>query len=107
MGKAVGIDLGTTNSVVSIIEGGEPTVLPNAEGSRLTASAVGFNKNGERLVGASAKRQAVISPDRTVLSIKRKMGTTDKVNIDGKAYTPEEISAMILQKLKTDAEAYL
>jgi molecular chaperone DnaK len=107
MGKAVGIDLGTTNSVVSIIEGGEPTVIPNAEGSRLTPSAVGFNKNGERLVGASAKRQAVISPDRTVISIKRKMGTSDKVSIDGKGYTPEEISAMILQKLKTDAEAYL
>jgi len=107
MGKAVGIDLGTTNSVVSIIEGGEPTVIPNAEGSRLTSSAVGFNKNGERLVGASAKRQAVISPDRTVMSIKRKMGTSDKVSIDGKPYTPEEISAMILQKLKTDAEAYL
>jgi len=107
MGKAVGIDLGTTNSVVSIIEGGEPTVIPNAEGSRLTPSAVGFNKSGERLVGASAKRQAVISPDRTVISIKRKMGTTDKVSIDGKGYTPEEISAMILQKLKTDAEAYL
>jgi len=107
MGKAVGIDLGTTNSVVSIIEGGEPTVIPNAEGSRLTPSAVGFNKTGERLVGASAKRQAVISPDRTVISIKRKMGTSDKVSIDGKGYTPEEISAMILQKLKTDAEAYL
>jgi len=107
MGKAVGIDLGTTNSVVSIIEGGEPTVIPNAEGSRLTPSAVGFNKNGERLVGASAKRQAVISPDRTVISIKRKMGTADKVSIDGKSYTPEEISAMIIQKLKTDAEAYL
>ncbi len=107
MGKAVGIDLGTTNSVVSIIEGGEPTVIPNAEGSRLTPSAVGFNKNGERLVGASAKRQAVISPDRTVISIKRKMGTSDKVSIDGKGYSPEEISAMILQKLKSDAEAYL
>ena len=103
MGKAVGIDLGTTNSVVSIIEGGEPTVIPNAEGSRLTPSAVGFNKSGERLVGASAKRQAVISPDRTVISIKRKMGTADKVSIDGKGCTPEEISAMILQKLKTDA----
>jgi molecular chaperone DnaK len=107
MGKAVGIDLGTTNSVVSIIEGGEPTVIPNAEGSRLTPSAVGFNKTGERLVGASAKRQAVISPERTVISIKRKMGTSDKVSIDGKSYTPEEISAMIIQKLKTDAEAYL
>jgi len=107
MGKAVGIDLGTTNSVVAVIEGGEPTVIPNAEGSRLTPSVVGFNKNGERLVGSSAKRQAIISPDRTIISIKRKMGTADKVTIDGKAYTPEEISAMILQKLKTDAEAYL
>ena len=107
MGKAVGIDLGTTNSVVSVIEGGEPTVIPNAEGSRLTASVVGFNKSGERLVGSSAKRQAIISPDRTIISIKRKMGTSDKVSIDGKSYTPEEISAMILQKLKTDAESYL
>ncbi len=107
MGKAVGIDLGTTNSVVSIIEGGEPTVIANSEGSRLTPSVAGFNKNGERLVGASAKRQAIISPERTVISIKRKMGTTDKVSIDGKAYTPEEISAMILQKLKADAESYL
>jgi molecular chaperone DnaK len=107
MGKAVGIDLGTTNSVVAVIEGGEPTVIPNAEGSRLTPSVVGFNKNGERLVGSSAKRQAVISPDRTVISIKRRMGTSEKVTIEGKAYTPEEISAMILQKLKTDAEAYL
>ncbi len=107
MGKAVGIDLGTTNSVVSIIEGGEPTVLPNAEGSRLTPSVVGFNKNGERLVGANAKRQAVIAPDRTIISIKRKMGGSDKVNIEGKQYSPEEISAMILQKLKQDAEAFL
>jgi molecular chaperone DnaK len=107
MGKAVGIDLGTTNSVVSVIEGGEPTVIANAEGSRLTPSVVGFNKNSERLVGSSAKRQAIISPDRTVISIKRKMGTSDKVNIEGKSYTPEEISAMILQKLKTDAESYL
>ncbi len=107
MGKAVGIDLGTTNSVVAVIEGGEPTVIPNAEGSRLTPSVVGFNKNGERLVGSSAKRQAIISPDRTVISIKRRMGTSEKINIEGKSYTPEEISAMILQKLKTDAEAYL
>ncbi|HLK55662.1 MAG TPA: molecular chaperone DnaK [Chthonomonadaceae bacterium] len=107
MGKAVGIDLGTTNSVVAVIEGGEPTVIPNAEGSRLTPSVVGFNKTGERLVGSSAKRQAIISPDRTIISIKRKMGTNDKVSIDGKPYTPEEISAMVLQKLKTDAEAYL
>jgi molecular chaperone DnaK len=107
MGKAVGIDLGTTNSVVAVMEGGEPTVIPNAEGSRLTPSVVGFNKNGERLVGSSAKRQAIISPDRTIISIKRRMGTSEKVSIDGKSYTPEEISAMVLQKLKTDAEAYL
>ncbi|HZO91692.1 MAG TPA: molecular chaperone DnaK [Chthonomonadaceae bacterium] len=107
MAKAVGIDLGTTNSVVAVIEGGEPTVIPNAEGSRLTPSVVGFNKNGERLVGSSAKRQAIINPDRTIISIKRRMGTSEKVNIDGKNYTPEEISAMILQKLKTDAEAFL
>jgi molecular chaperone DnaK len=107
MGKAVGIDLGTTNSVVAVIEGGEPTVIPNAEGSRLTPSVVGFNKSGERLVGSAAKRQAIISPDRTISSIKRRVGTTDKVNVEGKPYTPEEISAMILQKLKTDAEAYL
>ena len=107
MGKAVGIDLGTTNSVVCVMEGGEPTVIPNAEGSRLTPSVVGFNKTGERLVGSSAKRQAIIAPDRTIISIKRKIGTTDKVNVEGKSYTPEEISAMILQKLKADAEAYL
>ncbi len=107
MGKAVGIDLGTTNSVVSIMEGGEPVVIPNVEGSRTTPSIVGFNKTGERLVGASAKRQAIVSPDRTIISIKRKMGTMDKVSVDGKAYSPEEISAMILQKLKADAEAYL
>ena len=107
MGKAVGIDLGTTNSVVAVIEGGEPTVIANAEGSRLTPSVVGFNKTGERLVGSSAKRQAIISPDRTIISIKRKIGTSDKVNIDGKNYSPEEISAMILQKLKADAESYL
>ena len=107
MGKAVGIDLGTTNSVVAVIEGGEPTVIANAEGSRITPSVVGFNKSGERLVGSSAKRQAIISPDRTIISIKRKIGTGDKVNIDGKNYSPEEISAMILQKLKADAEAYL
>src|SRR5579859_5778970 len=107
MGKAVGIDLGTTNSVVSVMEPDGPAVIPNAEGSRLTPSVVGFNKSGERLVGSSAKRQAIIHPDRTVISIKRKMGTADKVSIDGKSYTPEEISAMILQKLKADAEAYL
>ncbi len=107
MGKAVGIDLGTTNSVVSVIEGGEPTVIANAEGSRLTPSVVGFNKSGERLVGANAKRQAIIHPDRTIISIKRKVGTSEKVTIDSKSYSPEEISAMILQKLKADAEAYL
>src|SRR5580700_6787411 len=95
MGKAVGIDLGTTNSVVSVIEGGEPVVIPNAEGSRLTPSVVGFHKRGERLVGSTAKRQAILSPDRTIISIKRKMGTNDKVTVDGKAYTPEQISAMI------------
>jgi len=107
MAKTVGIDLGTTNSVVAVLEGGEPTVIPNAEGSRLTPSVVGFNKNGERLVGSSAKRQAIVNPERTIISVKRKMGTTEKFSIDGKFYTPEEISAMILQKLKTDAEAYL
>src|SRR5580700_3109605 len=107
MGKAVGIDLGTTNSVVSVMEPDGPVVIPNAEGSRLTPSVVGFNKSGERLVGSSAKRQAIISPDRTIISIKRRMGTNDKVTVDGKSYSPEEISAMILQKLKADAEAYL
>ncbi|MGO8670258.1 MAG: molecular chaperone DnaK [Capsulimonadaceae bacterium] len=107
MGKTVGIDLGTTNSVVAVLEGGEPTVIPNAEGSRTTASVVGFTKTGERLVGSSAKRQAVVNPDRTIMSIKRKMGTSDRVTIDGTHYSPEQISAMILQKLKTDAEAYL
>src|SRR2546421_11962718 len=107
MGKAVGIDLGTTNSVVAVIEAGEPTVIPNSEGSRLTPSVVGFNKNGERLVGTSAKRQAIVNPDRTIISIKRRMGTNDKVVIDDKQYSPEEISAMVLQKLKADAEAYL
>lgn len=107
MSKVVGIDLGTTNSVVAVMEGGEPVVIPNAEGSRLTPSVVGFSKNGERLVGQLAKRQAISNPSRTVVSIKRHMGSDYKVNIDGKAYTPQEISAMILQKLKTDAEAYL
>jgi len=107
MGKTVGIDLGTTNSCVAVLEGGEPTVIANAEGARTTPSVVGFTKTGERLVGSAAKRQAVVNPDRTVISIKRKMGTTDKVTIDGTSYTPEQISAMILQKLKTDAEAYL
>jgi len=107
MAKTVGIDLGTTNSCVAVLEGGEPTVIPNAEGSRTTPSIVGFTKTGERLVGNAAKRQAVVNPDRTVISIKRKMGTNDKVTIDGTSYSPEQISAMILQKLKTDAEAYL
>ena len=107
MSKVIGIDLGTTNSVVAVMEGGEPVVIPNAEGSRLTPSVVGFSKTGERLVGQLAKRQAVSNPDRTVVSIKRHMGSDYKVHIDGKDYTPQEISAMILQKLKTDAEAYL
>jgi molecular chaperone DnaK len=107
MAKTVGIDLGTTNSVVAVLEGGEPTVIANSEGSRLTPSVVGFNKAGERLVGASAKRQAIVNPDRTIISIKRRMGTSDKIAIDDKSYTPEEISAMVLQKLKADAEAYL
>jgi molecular chaperone DnaK len=107
MAKTVGIDLGTTNSVVAVLEGGEPTVIANAEGSRTTPSIVGFSKTGERLVGSSAKRQAVVSPERTIISIKRHMGTNEKVTVDGKSYTPEEISAMILQKLKADAESYL
>lgn len=107
MSKVIGIDLGTTNSVVSVIEGGEPTVITNPEGSRITPSVVGFTKDGQRLVGQLAKRQAVSNPDRTISSIKRHMGESYKVNIDGKAYTPPEISAMILQKLKADAEAYL
>jgi molecular chaperone DnaK len=107
MGKAVGIDLGTTNSVVSIVQGGEPDVLLNAEGSRLTPSIVAFAKSGERLVGDPAKRQAVLNSQRTISSIKRKMGTRDKTSIDGKDYSPEEISAMILSKLKADAETRL
>ena len=107
MAKTVGIDLGTTNSVVAVMEGGEPIVIPNAEGSRITPSVVGFSKTGERLVGVTAKRQAILNPDRTISSIKRHMGTDYRVAIDEKSYTPEEISAMILQKLKTDAEAYL
>lgn len=107
MSKVIGIDLGTTNSVVAVMEGGEPVVIPNAEGSRLTPSVVGFSKTGERLVGELAKRQAISNPHRTVVSIKRHMGSDYKVDIDGKSYTPQEISAMILQKLKTDAEAYL
>ncbi|MBQ7043372.1 MAG: Hsp70 family protein, partial [Clostridia bacterium] len=107
MAKIIGIDLGTTNSCVSVIEGGEPVVIANAEGARTTPSVVGFGKNGERMVGQVAKRQAITNPDRTVSSIKRQMGTDYKVTIDDKKYTPQEISAMILQKLKTDAEAYL
>lgn len=107
MSKVIGIDLGTTNSVVAVMEGGEPTVITNQEGSRLTPSVVGFSKNGERLVGQLAKRQAVSNPDRTISSIKRHMGTNYRVEIDDKKYSPEEISAMILQKLKADAEKYL
>ena len=107
MAKVIGIDLGTTNSVVAVMEGGESVVIANAEGSRLTPSVVGFSKSGERLVGQVAKRQAVSNPDRTISSIKREMGTSHVVTIDDKKYTPQEISAMILQKLKTDAEAYL
>ena len=107
MAKTIGIDLGTTNSCVSVIEGGEPVVIANAEGSRTTPSVVAFSKDGERMVGQVAKRQAITNPERTVSSIKREMGTAYKVNIDGKSYTPQEISAMILQKLKADAEAYL
>ncbi|MDP9224336.1 MAG: molecular chaperone DnaK [Actinomycetota bacterium] len=107
MAKAVGIDLGTTNSVVAVMEGGEPTVIPNAEGARTTPSVVAFSRNGEILVGEVAKRQAITNPDRTIRSIKRDMGTDTKRDIDGKAWTPQEISARILMKLKTDAEAYL
>ncbi len=107
MPKAVGIDLGTTNSVVSVLEAGEPTVIPNAEGARTTPSVVGFSKSGEVLVGEVAKRQAITNPDRTIRSVKRHMGTGWSVNIDGKKYTPQEISARILQKLKRDAESYL
>ena len=107
MAKTIGIDLGTTNSCVAVIEGGEPVVIPNAEGNRTTPSVVAFSKSGERLVGQVAKRQAVTNPNRTVSSIKRQMGTDYKVNIDSKDYTPQEISAMILSKLKADAESYL
>ena len=107
MSKIIGIDLGTTNSCVSVMEGGEAVVIANAEGNRTTPSVVAFSKDGERMVGQVAKRQAITNPDRTIASIKREMGTDFKVNIDGKAYTPQEISAMILQKLKADAEAYL
>ena len=107
MGKIIGIDLGTTNSCVAVFEGSEPIVIPNPEGSRTTPSVVAFSKTGERMVGQVAKRQAITNPDRTVISIKRQMGSAYKTNIDGKAYTPQEISAMILQKLKADAESYL
>ena len=107
MSKVIGIDLGTTNSCVAVMEGGEAVVIPNAEGNRTTPSVVAFSKTGERMVGQVAKRQAITNPDRTISSIKREMGTDHKVTIDGKAYTPQEISAMILQKLKSDAEAYL
>ncbi|MGM9646195.1 MAG: molecular chaperone DnaK [Eubacteriales bacterium] len=107
MSKIIGIDLGTTNSCVAVYEGGEPVVIPNPEGARTTPSVVAFSKNGERMVGQVAKRQAITNPERTVSSIKRKMGSDYKVTIDGKSYTPQEISAMILQKLKADAEAYL
>ena len=107
MPKAVGIDLGTTNSVVSVLEGGEPTVIPNAEGARTTPSIVGFAKSGEVLVGEVAKRQAITNPERTIRSVKRQMGTSWSIDIDGKGYTPQEISARILQKLKRDAEAFL
>ena len=107
MGKIIGIDLGTTNSCVAVIEGGEPVVIANAEGGRTTPSVVGFAKSGERLVGQVAKRQAITNPDKTISSIKRHMGSDYKVTIDDKSYTPQEISAMILQKLKSDAESYL
>ena len=107
MAKIIGIDLGTTNSCVAVFEGGEPIVIPNPEGARTTPSVVAFSKTGERMVGQVAKRQSITNPDRTVMSIKRDMGTSKKVTIDGKSYTPQEISAMILQKLKSDAEAYL
>ena len=107
MAKTIGIDLGTTNSCVAVIEGGEPVVIANAEGARTTPSVVAFSKDGERMVGQVAKRQAITNPDRTISSIKREMGTSYKVSVDGKSYTPQEVSAMVLQKLKADAEAYL
>ena len=107
MAKVIGIDLGTTNSCVAVMEGGEPTVITNQEGARTTPSVVGFAKNGERLVGQLAKRQAVSNPENTIISIKRHMGSDYKVTVEGKSYTPQEISAMILQKIKADAEAYL
>lgn len=107
MAKVIGIDLGTTNSCVAVMEGGDPVVIPNAEGARTTPSVVSFQASGERLVGQVAKRQSITNPDKTIISIKRHMGTNHKVNIDGKEYTPQEISAMVLQKIKADAEAYL
>ena len=107
MSKIIGIDLGTTNSCVAVMEGGQPVVIANAEGSRTTPSVVAFTKDGERLIGQVAKRQAVTNPDRTVISIKREMGTSYKVNIDGKQYTPQDISAMVLSKMKETAESYL
>ena len=107
MSKVIGIDLGTTNSCVATIENGEPIVIANAEGARTTPSVVAFNKDGERLIGITAKRQAVTNPERTMISVKRHMGTDWKRDIDGTDYTPQEISAFILQKLKADAEAYL
>ncbi|MBQ8213500.1 MAG: molecular chaperone DnaK, partial [Clostridia bacterium] len=107
MGKIIGIDLGTTNSCVAVFEGSEPIVIPNPEGARTTPSVVAFSKTGERMVGQVAKRQAITNPDRTIISIKREMGTGYKKTVDGKAYTPQEISAMVLQKLKADAESYL
>ena len=107
MGKIIGIDLGTTNSAAAVMEGGQATIIPNAEGNRTTPSVVAFTKSGERLVGETAKRQAITNPDRTITSIKREMGSDHKVTIEGKDYSPEEISAMILQKIKQDVEAYL
>ena len=107
MPKVIGIDLGTTNSCAAVMEGGEAVVISSAEGARTTPSVIAFSKTGERMAGQVAKRQAITNPDRTVASIKREMGTGHKVTIDGKSYTPQEISAMTLQKLKTDAEAYL
>ena len=107
MGKIIGIDLGTTNSCVAVFEGGEPVVIPNPEGARTTPSVIAFTKTGERIVGQVAKRQAITNPEKTVMSIKRHMGSDYKVDIDGKKYTPQEMSAMVLQKLKADAEAYL
>ena len=107
MSKIIGIDLGTTNSCVAVMEGGEPVVIPNAEGARTTPSVVGFTKTGERLVGQVAKRQAITNPENTISSIKRKMGTAAKVHAAGKDYIPEEIRAMIRAQLKADAEAYL